>query len=188
MRRLLATLAIGLLLPVPARAFTASGRFLYEDRLYDGNGYTGAVQNLPIRRAKVEIVDAVTQTVLATGATDADGRFSLPITGQSLPLNLFARCITDGRTAGYELRVLDNFATGRRSNLAGIEDRSPAGGLGSPNRIFTAFVLATSAIAVGPLAVALRRWRVPLLASGLAFAVCFAWLMPYLSLLGPNGD
>jgi hypothetical protein len=72
--------------------------------------------------------------------------------------------------------------------LAGLEDRSPAGGLGSPNRAFTAFILATSVIAVAPLAVALPRWRLPLLASGLAFAVCFGWLMPYLSLLGPNGD
>lgn len=72
--------------------------------------------------------------------------------------------------------------------LAGIEDRSPAGGLGSPNRVFTAFILATGAIAVLPLAVALPRWRAPLLAGGLAFAASFGWLMPYLSLLGPGQD
>ena len=72
--------------------------------------------------------------------------------------------------------------------LAGMEDRSPAGGLGSPNRVFTAFILATGAIAVLPLAVALPRWRAPLLAGALALAASFGWLMPYLSLLGPNGD
>src|SRR3990172_4533308 len=64
--------------------------------------------------------------------------------------------------------------------LAGIEGRSPGGGLGSPNRVFTAFILATGAIAVLPLAVALPRWRAPLLAGGLSFAACFGWLMPYL--------
>ena len=70
--------------------------------------------------------------------------------------------------------------------LAGMEESSPAGGLGSPNRIFTAFILATTAIAAGPLALFARRLRLPLLASALIFAGCFGWLMPYLSLLGPN--
>ena len=36
--------------------FTVTGRFLYEDLLYDKDGYTGAVQNLPIRHADVEVV------------------------------------------------------------------------------------------------------------------------------------
>src|SRR5262249_55892898 len=39
-----------------ALAFTVSGRFLYEDRMWDKDGYTGQVQNLPIRHAKVEVV------------------------------------------------------------------------------------------------------------------------------------
>ena len=72
--------------------------------------------------------------------------------------------------------------------LAGIEDRSPGGGLGSPNRVFTAFILTASAVAVLPLAIALPRWRASLLAGGLSFAASFGWLMPYLSLLGPNGE
>jgi hypothetical protein len=93
----------------PAEAFVVSGRFLYEDRRFDGNGYTGAVQNLPIRHAKVEIVNAVTQQVLASGATGTDGRYALSVTGQIAPVTLFARCITDGRASGYELRVVDNF-------------------------------------------------------------------------------
>lgn len=72
--------------------------------------------------------------------------------------------------------------------LIGMEDRSPAGGLGSPNRAFTAFILALTVIAVGPLAIALTRLRAPLLAGGLVLAVTFGWLMPYLSLLYPNGE
>lgn len=113
-RRLpLAAAAIALLaLAAPAAdAYVVSGRFLYEDRLFDGNGYTGAVQNLPIRHAKVELVDAVTQEALATGTTGADGRFALTASAGPVPVpvNLFVRCITDGRPAGYELRVVDNF-------------------------------------------------------------------------------
>jgi len=71
--------------------------------------------------------------------------------------------------------------------LAGLETSSPAGGLGSPNRVFTALMLAISAIAVGPLAIAVPRLRAPLFASGLVFAGVFGWLLPYLSLLAPDG-
>ena len=70
--------------------------------------------------------------------------------------------------------------------LYGLEDRSPEGGLGSPNQPFTMFVLIATAIAVGPLAAVLPRLRLSLLAGGLVFAGCFGWLMPYLSLLGPG--
>ena len=104
-----AALALVAIAASAADAYTVRGRFLYEDRLYDGAGYTGAVQNLPIRHAKVELVDAVTQQALATGSTGADGRFALTATGGPAPVNLFVRCITDGRPAGYELRVVDNF-------------------------------------------------------------------------------
>ena len=72
--------------------------------------------------------------------------------------------------------------------LNGLEERSPSGGLGSPNQAFTAFIIATGAIAAGPMALYLRRWRVPLLAAGLVFACIFGWAMPYLSLLGPGQD
>ena len=70
--------------------------------------------------------------------------------------------------------------------LAGLESSSPAGGLGSPNRVFTAFVLIATAIAVGPFALAFARLRRPILAAALLFIACFGWLMPYLSLLGPG--
>jgi len=94
-------------MPSVAHAIVVSGRFLYEDRLFNGSGYTGAVQNLPIRHAAVEIVDAITQSVLATGVTGTDGRFAIS-TGAAVS-NAYARCITDGRPAGYQVRVVDNF-------------------------------------------------------------------------------
>ena len=67
--------------------------------------------------------------------------------------------------------------------LAGMEDSRPAGGLGSPNQLFTAFVIAAAAIAVLPLAIVVPRWRPSLLAGGLIFVATFGWLMPYLSLV-----
>ncbi len=106
MKRLLGILAMLLTLPATAGAFTVSGRFLYEDRLWDGNGYTGAVQNLPIRRATVEIVNLATTLVLASGYTDASGNYSIEVTGQALPVSFYARCLTDGRP-GYQIWVVD---------------------------------------------------------------------------------
>ncbi len=70
--------------------------------------------------------------------------------------------------------------------LAGLEESTPNGGLGSPNLVFTAFVLAALAIGVGPFALFFPRLRTPLLATGLMLAGLFGWFMPYLSLLGPE--
>lgn len=69
--------------------------------------------------------------------------------------------------------------------LAGIESSNPAGGLGSPNRVFTAFILIATTIAVLPLSVVSGRLRVPLLASGLVFIASFGWFMPYLASWSP---
>ena len=66
--------------------------------------------------------------------------------------------------------------------LSSMEDSRPAGGLGSPNQLFTAFVIVTGSIAVLPLAIAAPRRRLALLAGGLIFVATFGWAMPYLSL------
>lgn len=70
--------------------------------------------------------------------------------------------------------------------LWGLEDSRPAGGLGSPNLVYTIVVVAMAAIAVLPLGVVLRRQRAGLLAAGLLFAITFGWLLPYLALLAPE--
>lgn len=70
--------------------------------------------------------------------------------------------------------------------LYGLEDSRPQAGLGSPNGAFTMLVIAVTAIAVLPMAVAVPRWRMPLLTVGLLFVATFGWAMPYLSLLGPE--
>jgi hypothetical protein len=67
-----------------------------------------------------------------------------------------------------------------------MEDSNPTGGLVSPNRAFTVVVLVMTAIAVGPLAIVLPRWRGGLLGSGLIFALTFGWAMPWLASIGPD--
>ena len=69
--------------------------------------------------------------------------------------------------------------------LTGLESSSPASGLGSPNRAFTAFVLIATAIAVLPLAVACAKLRMPFMIGGLIFVTTFAWFMPYLASWSP---
>lgn len=69
--------------------------------------------------------------------------------------------------------------------LGGIESSNPAGGLGSPNRIFTAFILITTVIAVLPISIASARLRAPMLAGGLVFIATFGWFMPYLASWSP---
>jgi len=112
MKNRLTTSILALLLPSTALAFTATGRFTYDDRMWNKDGYTGATQQLPIRHAKVELVNLVTQEVLASGATDATGAYSLQATAALVPLNLYVRCSTDGRSAGYEIRVVDEIQRG----------------------------------------------------------------------------
>ena len=66
--------------------------------------------------------------------------------------------------------------------LAGIEDRRPDGGLGSPNVVYTLLVVALSAVIVIPMLVvpAVRRYAV---AGAVVFAALFGWAMPWLASL-----
>jgi hypothetical protein len=68
--------------------------------------------------------------------------------------------------------------------LAGIEDRRPDGGLGSPNAIYTVVILAlTSAIFIPTIIVpAIRRYA---LYAALVFALVFGWGLPWLAQAAP---
>jgi hypothetical protein len=77
----------------PALAdWTASGTALYRDREFGPGGFTGVEPLVPIRFADVEVLDAAGPTVLATGATDAAGQFSIPV--------------VDGEVRDVQVRVL----------------------------------------------------------------------------------
>ena len=104
-----------------AGTFTIQGQFLYEDRIWNQNGYTGAVQNLPIRRADVEVVKSPGNTVMATGSTDASGNYSIVVTGQTGTINAYVRCKSStDNAANYHIKVVDTFTrTGGTVSLAG---------------------------------------------------------------------
>jgi hypothetical protein len=67
--------------------------------------------------------------------------------------------------------------------LAGIEDRRPAGGLGSPNAAYTFLVLALAAVVVVPTLIlpSVRRYT---MIAALLFVALFGWAMPWLATFG----
>lgn len=67
--------------------------------------------------------------------------------------------------------------------LAGIDQRRPDGGLGSPNVTYTLLVIALTAVLVIP-AFAVPVIRRYAFAGAVLFAVLFGWAMPWLATLG----
>lgn len=63
--------------------------------------------------------------------------------------------------------------------LAGIEDRRPASGLGSPNLAYTLLVIALTAVALIPLLV--FPWRRYAIAMAVLFLIGFGWVTPWLA-------
>jgi hypothetical protein len=72
--------------------------------------------------------------------------------------------------------------------LVALEERAPEGGLGSPNLVFTALVLAFVAITVVPVAVAVPPIRRLAAGLGVGLIVLFGYLMPYLASWSPTGS
>jgi hypothetical protein len=66
--------------------------------------------------------------------------------------------------------------------LAGVEDRRPDGGIGSPNLAYTLIVVSLAAVVAIPM-LALPMLRRPAIAGALLFAALFGWAMPWLATL-----
>jgi len=66
--------------------------------------------------------------------------------------------------------------------LAGLNDRRPADGLGSPNLVYTTMVLALTVILAVP-AFAIPALRRTALVAAVVFAVSFGWAVPWLASL-----
>lgn len=82
MKRLISlfSLAVLVALATPAAAnFTASGTFQYEDLPIEINGFQSPHPSRPCRYVDVRVIDSATQVVLAQGATDANGYFSIAV-------------------------------------------------------------------------------------------------------------
>ncbi len=91
-----------------AGTWIASGQFLYHDREQDLGGFTGIEPDRPARRVDVQVIDAGTNTVLATGATDGNGNFSIPVT-DALTRNVRARMVSlSSATPGLLVDVRNN--------------------------------------------------------------------------------
>lgn len=110
-RRFLWGFLLALVTTTPAAAdYQVRGRFLYRDRAFGPSGFTGVDSNLPIRLADVEVVDDNTSSVLASGATDLNGNFTLQVSDASTR-NLRVRVKTSANnTASFRARVLNNSA------------------------------------------------------------------------------
>ena len=97
--------------PVLGTAFQVSGTFRYEDRIWDKNGYTGAVQNLPIRHADVEIVNVGTSAVIGAGATNASGQFNITANATG-NVTLYVRVLArTNNSADYHITVSNDAGT-----------------------------------------------------------------------------
>jgi hypothetical protein len=80
--------------PPSGPQMTVTGIALYEDRVFDSQGFTGQVQNRPIRFAVVQLVGEGDGTVLGETATRADGTYTLSASvaeGRSVHMAVVAR-------------------------------------------------------------------------------------------------
>ena len=93
-------LAAAGLAPAASADFTVTGTFQYVDRPFTfSGGVTGATPSLPIRLARVQVLNASTGQVLATGSTDASGAISIPVAGSGTK-NVLVRCYAESNAFG----------------------------------------------------------------------------------------
>ncbi len=105
-RFLLLALVMGGSLGLAYGNWTASGRFLYVDREFDQTGFTGNTPSLPIRLANVEVRESSSKnTLLATGATDVNGNFSIFVSDKQTHA-VYVRAVTNSTAvSGLYLKV-----------------------------------------------------------------------------------
>ena len=103
------TAIVGLFATGQVLAFdwTASGSFRYQDREFNQGGYTGVTPSLPIRFAKVEVrfrQGGGTQ-LLATGATDGNGNYSINVLNDTVTRDIQIRVLTASGVSDLFLQV-----------------------------------------------------------------------------------
>ena len=76
--------------------YNVSGRFVYVDREFDANGFTGVEPQLPIRFASVEVVDGT--KIVGSGVTDANGNFVFRVI-DSRTRDIYVRCLARRQTS-----------------------------------------------------------------------------------------
>jgi hypothetical protein len=77
-----------------AGGMVVSGEFRYVDREFTwAQGWTGNKPELPIRLARVLVLDAATEELLAEGATDLEGSYAIAVSGSG-SRDLLVRCLS----------------------------------------------------------------------------------------------
>jgi hypothetical protein len=104
--------------PVLAFNWTASGSFKYQDREFDQNGFTGVTPSLPIRFAKVEVrfKQGGGTNLLATGATDGNGNYSIDVLNDTTVRDIQIRVLTASGIPDLFLQVTN--VNGSKVNYA----------------------------------------------------------------------
>ncbi len=110
--------------------YTVTGKFLYEDREFDINGFTGNNPARPIRFADVQVM--ANGVPLASGATDARGEYAITVPG-SVKQPVSAVCIARAPAGSgllLSVRVADdNFGFGDYYSVASDPLDSPGTGI-----------------------------------------------------------
>lgn len=88
-------LAAGATTPVLAD-YNVSGRFLYVDRPFNANGFTGEQVPTPIRFADVQVVEGT--KIVGTGVTDAAGNFLFRVQDTRVR-DIYVRCLARRQTS-----------------------------------------------------------------------------------------
>lgn len=118
----------------------AEGIAAYDKRVVSAQGPTGAVATTPIRYADVELVACQSGAVLASGATDVDGRFQIPFHNPGR-VGVYIRVLTSsGRYAasvrrspaapslyGMASSAYDDTGSGETITVTGLTARSALG-------------------------------------------------------------
>ena len=89
-------------------AYTVTGKFVYEDREFDLEGFTGVIKRRPIRFADVRIL--ANGSTVAKGTTGASGEFLISVPNLDVP-SLSALCVTSSSQAAplqLNVRVANN--------------------------------------------------------------------------------
>ena len=89
-------------------AYTVTGKFVYEDREFDLEGFTGVIKQRPIRFADVRIL--ANGSTVARGTTGANGEFLINVPNVIVP-SLSALCVTSSTQAAplqLNVRVANN--------------------------------------------------------------------------------
>ncbi len=106
-----------------------TGKFLYEDRDFGLDGFAEIPTARPIRFAEVRIMEGA--TVLATGATDARGEFSVPVSGSGQQ-SVTALCIARSGSSGGPLLAVrvanDDFSFGDYYAVSSAQMAAPGAG------------------------------------------------------------